>query len=224
MHPALPRLAALLPLAFASSALARSTWVTHVPNGTAASCQTCHGTGGSSTFNDFGLDFRALYTANGAGSETTAWATLFEEDADGDGQTNAEELGDPCGVYTSGGTPARATDVSNPGLASSSSAGPSAPDGDDDAVSDGCDNCPDDANDDQADADDDGTGDACEGGAEGEGEGEGEEGEGEGDGGEGEGEGDAPVCSSARVRSRGPSGPALAALGLLLAVGARRRR
>lgn len=219
MHPALPRLTTLLPLVFASGALAHSTWVRHVPNGTAVSCQTCHGTGGSTTFNAFGLTFR---TATNAGSETTAWATLFDQDADEDGQTNGEELGDPCGVYTSGGTPTRTTDISQPGLATSTSATPSAPDADDDAASDGCDNCPDAANADQADADANGTGDACESG----GEGEGEEGEGEGDGGEGEGEGEGEpsVCSSTRVPEGGPDGAALVALVLLGAVSARRRR
>ncbi|MBI1945522.1 MAG: hypothetical protein HYS27_07490 [Deltaproteobacteria bacterium] len=219
MHPVLPRVAALLPLVFATGALAHSGFVANVPNGATSSCQTCHGTGGSSTFNDFGTDFRVAI--DGGAAAPSIWPTLATDDADGDGQTNGEELGDPCGVFTTGGTPARGADISNPGVASNTSAAPATPDVDDDAVSDGCDNCPDAANTDQADGDDNGTGDACEAG---EGEGEGEEGEGEGDGGEGEGEGEPPACSSTAVAGRGPSLAALLTLALGTVVSMRRRR
>lgn len=225
MHPVLPRLVALFAVGIAPAALAHGSYGANVPNYAVQSCQTCHGTGGSTTFNPFGTNFR---TAVDASSVAEAWAAVFDLDSDSDGQPNGEELGDPCGVFTAGGTPARSAQISHPGDPASTSATPSAPDGDDDAVSDGCDNCPADANTDQGDDDDDGTGDACEAAAEGEGEGEGEgeEGEGEGDGGgEGEGEGDdgGSLCSSARVTSSSLGSPALASLLLFVLVATKRR-
>lgn len=40
-------------------------------------------------------------------------------DSDGDGLTNGFELGDPCGVWKEGATPAYTTDISHPGNATS---------------------------------------------------------------------------------------------------------
>jgi len=40
-------------------------------------------------------------------------------DSDGDGQTNGFELGDPCCVWTANATPAFTTDISHPGIPSS---------------------------------------------------------------------------------------------------------
>ncbi|KAE8894062.1 hypothetical protein PF005_g30271 [Phytophthora fragariae] len=51
-----------------------------------------------------------------------AWTKdLCEADSDGDGQTNGQELGDPCCEWAVGGTPLWTTGVSNPGDASSTS-------------------------------------------------------------------------------------------------------
>lgn len=230
MRIARSSLLVLVTLGFASSAAAIDEWVAFIPNGTQFDCRTCHNSDSGGARNPFGNQFDA------AGSNASSWAAIFDDDADGDGQTNGEELGDPCGLFSSGGTPARTTQISHPANPSSTSATPSAPDADDDEVSDGCDNCPDDANTDQADGDDDGTGDVCEGGAEGEGEpaegegegeegeGEGEEGEGEGDGGgEGEGEGEEGPCTSSSVSPNGPGSGALASLALLALVALRRK-
>lgn len=50
------------------------------------------------------------------------WTTeLCAKDSDGDGQTNGEELGDPCCTWSTGIDPQRALGVSHPGLASSTS-------------------------------------------------------------------------------------------------------
>lgn len=81
-----------------------------VPNGDANNCQTCHvkSTGGQ-PLNDFGRDF----------SLEIRWTeSLCEEDSDGDGYTNGEELGDPlCGWRQ--GPAARSSDITNPGDAAS---------------------------------------------------------------------------------------------------------
>ncbi|KAJ8548694.1 hypothetical protein ON010_g10975 [Phytophthora cinnamomi] len=62
---------------------------------------------------EFGLDFGT------AGDE---WTTEFcQKDSDGDGQTNGQELGDPCCVWTVGGTPQWTSGVSHPGDSSSTS-------------------------------------------------------------------------------------------------------
>ena len=220
--------ATLLGLAWAPRVSAHTSYVSLIPNGAQSDCRTCHNGDSGGPLNPFGSQF------NGAGRNASSWGAIFDDDADGDSQTNGEELGDPCGLFTSGGTPARTTQISHPANPSSTSTTPSAPDADDDEVSDSCDNCPDDTNTDQADADDDGTGDVCQGGTEGEGEpaegeGEGEEGEGEGEegegegGSEGEGEGEEGPCTSSSVSSNGPGSGALASLALLALVGLRRK-
>ena len=70
---------------------------------------TWRGTGG--VRNDFGLAY------DFAGEQWTY--ELCQEDTDGDGFTNGEELGDPDCVWVEGATPDRTDDISNPGLWSS---------------------------------------------------------------------------------------------------------
>lgn len=217
-------------LLLAPAARSNNLYVTFVPNYGVNSCNTCHSSGNA--LNPFGQAFQS------AGANSTAWASLFELDSDVDGQTNGEELGDPCGAYTAGGSPARTTQISHPANPMSMSSAPSAPDEDSDDVSDGCDNCPVAANPDQEDTDGDGDGDVCDGAGEGEGEGEpgegegepgegeGEPGEGEGEGdagGEGEGEGEAGPCTSSSVNAHGPGSVSLASLALLALALLRRR-
>eukprot|EP00405_Crypthecodinium_cohnii_P022868 CAMPEP_0206473480 /NCGR_PEP_ID=MMETSP0324_2-20121206/32887_1 /ASSEMBLY_ACC=CAM_ASM_000836 /TAXON_ID=2866 /ORGANISM="Crypthecodinium cohnii, Strain Seligo" /LENGTH=161 /DNA_ID=CAMNT_0053948411 /DNA_START=111 /DNA_END=596 /DNA_ORIENTATION=+ len=58
----------------------------------------------------------------GHGFETAGevWTKAFcQTDSDGDGASNGLELGDPNCTWTVGETPARTTDLSHPGLASS---------------------------------------------------------------------------------------------------------
>ncbi|KAG7386882.1 hypothetical protein PHYPSEUDO_015087 [Phytophthora pseudosyringae] len=69
--------------------------------------------GEDSTRNLFGIAFEE------AGTEWTK--ELCEADSDEDGQTNGQELGDPCCVWKEGGKPLWAVRVSHPGDASKTS-------------------------------------------------------------------------------------------------------
>lgn len=114
---------AISSLLFASSAGAISAYQQEVPNGTVFRCQTCHvRSGGGEGWNLFG---QAILSAGGAnpeanpndqnqgftGSPSDFWLDLCDDDADGDGATNAEELGDlDCDAVADEGVVA-----SNPG-------------------------------------------------------------------------------------------------------------
>jgi uncharacterized protein (TIGR03382 family) len=124
----------------ATSALAEPSFVRQIPNGSENSCLNCHNSNSGGARNAFGRAW-----------DSSSWSGICEDDTDGDGQTNGQELGDPNCIWTSG-TAARTTDISNPAVASDTSADPEGVDG------------------------------AAEGEGEGEGEGEAAEGEGEEDG------------------------------------------
>lgn len=99
-------------------AWAMSGYVSNVPNGSVFSCQTCHlSASGGGTRNGFGN----AYASN------SSWSSLYAIDCDGDAQTNGQELGDPCGDWSQGGTPGRTSDISNPGDSASTSASPNVP-------------------------------------------------------------------------------------------------
>jgi len=66
-------------------------------------------TSGGGARNDFGNDFSA------AGREWTT--SLCQQDSDGDGRSNGEELGDPNCVWQVGDTPERTTGITHPGVA-----------------------------------------------------------------------------------------------------------
>ena len=100
------------------SALATPNYQNNVPNGAqvrvgSAACGGFGHTscGGGGTRNSFGTAFQA------AGYSWTNG--LCNADSDGDGVSNGQELGDPSCVWTSGATPARTTQISNPGDAAS---------------------------------------------------------------------------------------------------------
>lgn len=78
-----------------------STYPTRIPNGRVNNCLNCHLTAqGGTARNSFGNDTRA--TRTGA---LPNWPALHSLDSDGDGFTNGEELGDPCGVWRTGTQP-----------------------------------------------------------------------------------------------------------------------
>jgi hypothetical protein len=86
--------------------LPQRDFVSRIPNGSIASCSTCHTSGFG--LNSFGQRFK---------NNSRVWhVTLAGLDADGDGLTNGQELGDPNGD----GTPTPGASVSNPGVAHSS--------------------------------------------------------------------------------------------------------
>lgn len=71
---------------------ARSTYVSRIPNGSLNSCDNCH---------DANMNLTAFASAF---APTHAWsASLAAQDSDGDGFSNGQELGDPKGVWVSGG-------------------------------------------------------------------------------------------------------------------------
>ena len=195
------RVVTVFALAFSSGALAHNSYVADVPNGGDFSCTTCHGPDGNySDFNQFGDDFKTEMNRSDDSTPARSWQALFDEDSDGDGQTNGQELGDPCGLFSSGSTAARTTDVSRPGELTSTSADPFGPDGDADEICDWCDNCPDDVNSLQQDTDADGFGDACDAAP------------------------TDPGCTCSGSSSSGPLAGALLSLALVGLVAVRRRR
>ncbi len=97
----------------AQSAFGLAPFVSRIPNGSIASCSTCHTSGFG--FNPFGQSFK--------NNKWTWNATLAGLDSDGDGLTNGQELGDPNGT----GTPTPGAWVSNPGDPHSNPAPPGPP-------------------------------------------------------------------------------------------------
>jgi len=93
-----------------------------IPNARAlggSGCVVCHlSPGGGGPRNAFGNRVRELVTPGG---RQQFWDQLFDEDSDGDGFTNGEELGDPNGAYQDAGFEPDPNLISagNPGLANS---------------------------------------------------------------------------------------------------------
>lgn len=86
----------------AEEAEARSKRVRQVPNGSAASCNTCHMAGGGSPLNPFGLETLNFLSAAGAAGDVIWGPALAALDSDGDGAANGAELGDPDGTWVVG--------------------------------------------------------------------------------------------------------------------------
>jgi len=78
--------------------VARPAYETALPN---VNCGSCHvSAAGGGARNDFGQDVEASMPF--AGPNDATWAALFCVDSDGDGKTNGQELGDPCGAWRVG--------------------------------------------------------------------------------------------------------------------------
>ena len=87
----------------ADEADARSKRVRQVPNGSAASCNTCHTSGGGSPLNPFGIEIATNFlTSAGAPGDVIWGPELAALDSDGDGASNGVELGDPDGTWVAG--------------------------------------------------------------------------------------------------------------------------
>lgn len=101
----------------ASPAFARAQYENEIPS-SPNGCNTCHSNGGGSARNAFGLDVESNIVGG-----SVDWSALYDLDSDDDGQTNGQELGDPCGNWTGGSAP-RTADISDPADDSSTSADP----------------------------------------------------------------------------------------------------
>jgi MYXO-CTERM domain-containing protein len=80
---------------------ARASRVTQVPNGVTFSCGLCHITPGGGPRNAFGQQVEDTQSEPGAAG-VADWSAIYNLDADGDGFTNGEELGDPDGIWAVG--------------------------------------------------------------------------------------------------------------------------
>lgn len=134
----------------ASSALARAQYVQEIPNGGTFNCLTCHArAGGGEGWNLFGQDILRAGGANPDANPTNQndgydlaftpgdhYPDLCEDDSDGDGATNGEELNDAdCdGIEDAEGA------LSNPGNPESTPEAPGDPEDpiDEDPVGGGC--------------------------------------------------------------------------------------
>ena len=115
---------------------AKSTFPNYIPNAYVStaqgSCTNCHRSPeGGDALTLFGQDVYA--TLEGRRPD---WSELYYLDSDGDGQTNGQELGDPCGTWIRGEPAPRETDISNPSDATLTSADPATPVCDDNDPSD----------------------------------------------------------------------------------------
>ncbi len=99
-----------------------------VPNGTTFGCVMCHVSGGGGgPRNAFGLQIEADFLSQAGFAGIVLWGPeLAALDADGDGATNGEELGDPEGVWQAG-DPNPAGDIFLPWDAESTPPPPPAP-------------------------------------------------------------------------------------------------
>jgi len=98
--------------ALSSTADARPERPLQVPNGLTFNCILCHTDAvGNGPVNDFGGQILAMGLDDNANvaQKKVVWSKIYNLDADGDGFTNGEELGDPDGTWLPG-DPDPATD------------------------------------------------------------------------------------------------------------------
>lgn len=106
---------ALLLLSPLDPAEGRPARVAQLPNGSVFGCANCHvSAGGGGPLNSFGQQVDDAYLSPAG---VVLWGPeLAALDADDDGATNGEELGDPEGVWAMGDpAPGDADAVTNPG-------------------------------------------------------------------------------------------------------------
>jgi hypothetical protein len=124
--PSVRRLAALFAVGFvvaATPAGAVGNYLDEIPARPDA-CFTCHTDTDDGALNRFGEETLATLFLNGT-TPSVDWSLIYNIDSDGDGQTNGQELGDPCGEWTPGeGGAGRLFAISHPGVDTDLSASP----------------------------------------------------------------------------------------------------
>jgi MYXO-CTERM domain-containing protein len=88
------RISIVLGLWVPVAALAEPAFVNDLPNGDVYGCETCHSA--TPSVNWFGADVALAYNDD---EPAVYWDRIYGLDSDGDGLTNGEELGDPCGEW-----------------------------------------------------------------------------------------------------------------------------
>lgn len=106
-------IAVLIGLCQPMGAVARNAFSSDVPNGLAFDCGSCHiDIDQALNLTWFGTDIALRY--DDYDNPKPGWSDVYHLDSDGDGLSNGEELGDPCGVWEPGDE-AQYEEVSNPG-------------------------------------------------------------------------------------------------------------
>ncbi|MEQ9324179.1 MAG: hypothetical protein RIF41_33765 [Polyangiaceae bacterium] len=114
----------VIAMSFVSAqAAAKAIYKPAIPNAAVNDCDTCHiPDDPNDARNLFGEEVQILVDA--ATPLDQWWDQLKNGDADADGQSNAEELGDPCLEWTMAIPAGRTFDISNPGDGQSLSPSP----------------------------------------------------------------------------------------------------
>lgn len=105
-------------LAAGSRVEARAKRVGQIPNGTTNRCANCHvSAAGGGPRNAFGTMIQTSFLSAAGSAGDVQWGPeLAKQDADGDGATNGEELGDPEGLWKLGdAAPGDAAAITLPG-------------------------------------------------------------------------------------------------------------
>ena len=116
---AVAAVAAMLVSAVQSPVEARGARVDQIPNGAVLGCGGCHtNPAGGGSRNAFGLMLENGYLTDLSYLGSVVWGPeLAALDADGDGASNGQELGDPDGSWSMGdpnpGDPADVTDIND---------------------------------------------------------------------------------------------------------------
>lgn len=99
---------------------ARTHRVDQIPNGQEFECTTCHvgpnpvqNLQEDGPRNDFGQQVEDNLIGSAASGDVD-WLGVYDMDADGDGYTNGEELGDPMGEWVQGDAPPQDYEPSHP--------------------------------------------------------------------------------------------------------------
>jgi hypothetical protein len=110
-----------------ASASSTGAFLYTIPNGNVFTCLACHTDMLGPTLTTFGTDILGVMSAPVDAGGEPDWAQVCAKDSDNDGQTNGQELGDPCCSWAEGTAEPRTAAISNPTDPLSKSADPSTP-------------------------------------------------------------------------------------------------